>query len=196
VLGTIRNMSITDTLQGMRVAFLATDGVDAAEYSEPRAAVEAAGGQAELVSLRPGSVQAVSGMDKTGTFPVDHAVGEVDPGNFAGLVLPGGVWNSDQLRMDPRAVAFVRAFFDQGKPVGAICHGPWVLIEAGVVEGMTMTSYPSLRTDLVNAGAFWVDEENRVDQGLVTSRRHSDLPAFCAAIVEELAQSQALASRG
>lgn len=186
----------TNRLQGMRVAFLAADGVEAVEYAEPRAAVEAAGGQAELISLRPGSIQAMSDMDKTGTFPVDRTVGEAVPGFYDGLVLPGGVSNPDRLRMDPQAVAFVRAFFDEGKPVGAICHGPWPLIDAEVVEGMMVTSYPSLRADLVNAGAFWVDEECRIDQGLVTSRRPSDLPAFCAAIVEEIAQGAASATRG
>jgi protease I len=189
-------MTTTDMLQGKRVALLATDGVEAVEFAEPRAAVEAAGGQAELVSLRPGSVQAMSHLDKTGTFPVDRTVAEADPGSYAGLILPGGVWNSDRLRMEPQAVGFVRAFFDAGVPIGAICHGAWALIDADVVEGVTLTSYPSLRTDVINAGGFWVDEECRVDQGLVTSRRPADLPAFCAALVEEIGAGAALAARG
>lgn len=178
------------TLKGKRVAFLATDGVEEVEYTRPREAVEQAGAQAELISLKPGSIQAVQHMDKSRTYEVDRAVADADPGDYDALVLPGGVANPDFLRVDPDAVRFVRAFFDAGKPVGAICHGPWTLVEAGVVEGRTVTSWPSLRTDLANAGATWVDEECYVDNGLVTSRKPDDLPAFCEKIVEEVAEGE------
>ncbi|MEV1287796.1 type 1 glutamine amidotransferase domain-containing protein [Micromonospora sp. NPDC049679] len=177
-------------LDGKRIAFLATDGVEEVEYTKPREAVEKAGGQAELISLKPGSIQAFQHLDKSNTYEVDKAVADADPADYAALVLPGGVANPDFLRADADAVRFVRAFFDAGKPVGAICHGPWTLIEAGVVEGRTVTSWPSLRTDLTNAGATWVDETCHVDNGLVTSRNPQDLPAFCATIVEEFAEGR------
>jgi protease I len=173
------------TLNGKTIAFLATDGVEEVEYDRPRAAVEAAGARAELVSIKPGSIQAVNHLDKAGTFPVERLVTEADPNDYDALVLPGGVANPDFLRMDPNAVRFVRAFFEAHKPVGAICHGPWMLVEADVVDGRTVTSWPSLRTDLKNAGADWVDEEVHTDNGLVTSRKPADLPAFCAKIIEE-----------
>jgi protease I len=177
-------------LQGKRVAFLATDGVEEVEYTKPREAVEQAGGQVELVSVESGSIQAFNHLDKSNTYPVDRAVADADPEAYDGLVLPGGVANPDFLRVDPDVQRFVRAFFDAGKPVGAICHGPWTLIDAGVVEGRTLTSWPSLRTDLANAGATWVDEECYVDRGLVTSRKPDDLPAFCAKVVEEIAEGK------
>jgi protease I len=177
-------------LQGKRVAFLATDGVEEVEYTEPRAAVEKAGAQAELISIKDGTIQAVNHMDKAGTYRVERTVTEADPAAYDALVLPGGVANPDFLRMDADAVRFVRAFFEAHKPVGAICHGPWMLVEAGVVEGRTLTSWPSLRTDLANAGATWVDEEVYVDSGLVTSRKPDDLPAFCAKLVEEIAEGE------
>jgi len=181
---------MTATLHGRRIAFLATDGVEEAEYTEPRQAVESAGGQVELVSLDSGSIQAFNHLDKAGTYDVDVTVGSADPAAYDGLVLPGGVANPDALRADPDAVRFVRSFFDAGKPVGAICHAPWTLIEADVVKGRTLTSWPSLRTDLVNAGAHWVDAECHVDNGLVTSRKPDDLPAFCAKLVEELGEGR------
>jgi protease I len=177
-------------LDGKRVAFLATDGVEEVEYTEPRAAVEKAGAQVELISIKDGSIQAVNHMDKAGTYEVERKVTEADPAAYDALVLPGGVANPDFLRMDADAVRFVRAFFEAQKPVAAICHGPWTLIEAGVVEGRTLTSWPSLRTDLTNAGATWVDEEVHVDAGLVTSRKPDDLPAFCAKVVEEIAEGR------
>jgi len=180
----------TGQLQGKRVAFLATHGVEEVEYTEPRAAVEQAGAQVDLVSLQPGQIQAMNHMDKSRTYPVDKTVKEADPAAYDGLVLPGGVANPDFLRMDPDAVAFVKAFFEAGKPVGAICHAPWTLIEAKVVSGRTVTSWPSLRTDLTNAGATWVDEEVHVEEGLVTSRKPDDLPAFCAKVVEEIAEGK------
>jgi protease I len=182
------NMAEQATIAGKRVAFLATDGVEESEYAQPRAAVEAAGARPELVSPKPGSIQAVRGMDKAGTFPVERSVTDADPADYDALVLPGGVANPDRLRTDPNAVRFVRAFFDAGKPVGAICHGPWLLVEADVARGRTVTSWPSLRTDLANAGAAWVDEEVHVDSGLVTSRKPADLPAFCAKLVEEISE--------
>jgi protease I len=177
-------------LQGKRVAFLATDGVEEVEYTEPRAALEKAGAEIELISIKSGEIQAVNHMDKGGTHRVDKTVQEADPAQYDALVLPGGVANPDFLRMDADAVRFVRAFFDEHKPVGAICHGPWTLIEAGVVEGRTLTSWPSLRTDLANAGATWVDEQVHVDAGLVTSRKPDDLPAFCDKLVEEISEGR------
>ncbi|MGC4804751.1 type 1 glutamine amidotransferase domain-containing protein [Micromonospora sp. DT233] len=178
------------TLQGKRIAFLAADGVEEVEYTQPREAVEQAGATAELVSLKPGKIQAFNHLDHGGTYEVAVAVADADAGGYDALVLPGGVANPDFLRADPDAVRFVKAFFDAGKPVGVICHGPWTLVEAGVVAGRRITSWPSLRTDLTNAGATWVDEEVVTDNGLVSSRKPDDLPAFCAKIVEEFAEGR------
>jgi protease I len=175
-------------IQGKSVAFLATDGVEQVELTDPWKAVEEAGGSPALISLEDGVVQGFNHLDKADTFSVDRTAGVADASDYDALVLPGGVANPDALRTDPDAVAFVRAFFDQGKPVAAICHAPWTLIDAEVVRGRTLTSWPSLQTDLRNAGATWVDEEVHVDQGLVTSRRPDDLPAFCAKLVEEIAE--------
>jgi protease I len=177
----------TAALQGKRIAFLATDGVEEVEYTEPRKAVEEAGAQAELIALAPGQIQAFNHLDKGRRYDVAATVAEADPQRYDALVLPGGVANPDFLRTNPAAVQFVRSFFESGKPVGAICHGPWTMIDAGVVAGRTLTSWPSLRSDLTNAGANWVDVECQVDNGLVTSRKPDDLPAFCAKIVEEFA---------
>ena len=177
-------------LDGKTVAFIAAEGVEQVELTEPWKAVEEAGGSAELISLEPGQVQAFNHFDKADTFKVDHTAAEADASRYDALVLPGGVANPDFLRADADAVAFVRAFFDDGKPVAAICHGPWTLIDAGVVSGRTVTSWPSLRTDLRNAGATWVDEEVHVDQGLVTSRNPDDLPAFCEKLVEEFCEGR------
>jgi protease I len=179
---------MTTPLQGTRVAVLAADGVDAREYLEPRQAVEDAGGRVELVSIKDGEIQGVKSLDKIDRFRVDRQVRDADPDEYDALLLPGGAINPDTMRMDPDAVRFVRAFFEAGKPVGAICHAPWMLIEADVVSGRTVTSYPSLHTDLTNAGAHWVDEPVHTDNGLVTSRRPADLPAFCEKIVEEFAE--------
>jgi protease I len=178
------------TLQGKRVAFLATDGVEEVEYTQPREAIEEAGGQPELVSLKPGQIQAFRHLDKSRTYPVDRTVADANPDDYDALVLPGGVANPDALRTHPDAVRFVKSFFDSHKPVAAICHAPWMLIEAGVVDGRTVTSWPSLRTDLRNAGANWVDEQVHVDNGLVTSRKPDDLPAFCDKMVEEIAEGK------
>ena len=177
-------------LDGKTIAFLATEGVEQVELTEPWEAVRNAGGTPELISLESGAVQAFNHLDKADTFTVDHTVSDADASRYDGLVLPGGVANPDFLRADEDAVAFVRAFFEDGKPVAAICHGPWTLIEAGVVNGRTLTSWPSLRTDLRNAGANWVDEEVHVDAGLVTSRNPDDLPAFCAKLVEEICEGR------
>lgn len=175
-------------LEGKTIAFLATEGVEQIELTEPWKAVEEAGGTPELISLEEGEVQGFNHLDRGDTFTADHAVADADASRYDGLVLPGGVANPDFLRADEDAVGFVRAFFDAGKPVAAICHGPWTLIEAGVVRGRTLTSWPSLQTDLRNAGANWVDQEVHVDAGLVTSRNPDDLPAFCAKLVEELCE--------
>ena len=177
-------------LDGKRIAFLAADGVEQVELTEPRKAVEAEGATTELISLEEGSIQGFEKLDKGDTFDVDRTVAGADASDYDGLVLPGGVHNPDFLRADEDATAFVRAFFEAGKPVGAICHGPWTLIDAGVVDGLKLTSYPSIRTDLRNAGADWVDEEVVVDRGLTTSRNPDDLPAFCAKLVEEFCEGE------
>src|SRR3954465_9718854 len=167
-------------LQGKTIAFLAAEGVEQVELTEPWKAVEQAGGKPELVSVEDGEVPAFNHLHKADTVKVDRTVSEASAADYDGLVLPGGVANPDFLRTDEDAVSFVRAFFEQAKPVGVICHGPWTLVEADVVRDRTITSWPSLQTDLRNAGANWVDEEVVVDQGLVSSRKPDDLPAFCA----------------
>lgn len=180
---------MADRLQGKKIAFLtANEGVEQVELVEPLEAVREAGAEAELLAPEAGEVQAFNHLDKADTFQVDRPVGEADAGDYDGLVLPGGVANPDQLRTKPEALEFIRGFFQAGKPVGVICHGPWTLIDAGVAEGRTLTSWPSLQTDLRNAGAEWVDEEVHVDQGLVSSRKPDDLEAFKAKIVEEFAE--------
>jgi protease I len=180
---------MSDRLQGKKIAFLtANEGVEQIELTAPLSAVRDAGAEAELLAPEPGEVQAFNHLDKGDTFQVDRAVGEADASEYDGLVLPGGVANPDQLRGTPEALKFVRGFFESGKPVGVICHGPWTLIDAGVAEGRTLTSWPSLQTDLRNAGANWVDEEVHVDQGLVSSRKPDDLGAFNSKIVEEFAE--------
>ena len=179
-----------DRLEGKRVAFLATDMVEQVELTEPWNAIVAEGAQPELVSLKEGEIQGFNHYDKADTFEVDRTVEEARPDDYDALVVPGGVGNPDTMRNDENAVQFVRGFFEQGKPVGVICHGPWMLVEAGVVRGRTVTSWPSLRTDIRNAGGEWVDREVVVDQGLVTSRKPDDLPAFKAKIVEEFCEGQ------
>jgi deglycase len=174
-------------LDGMRVAVLATDGVEQVELDRPWQALEEAGAEPELVSFEAGTITAFNHIDKGETRKVDLTLGDADPDDYAALVLPGGVVNGDFVRADADAVTFVKAFFEAGKPVAAICHAPWVLVEADVVRGRRMTSWPSLQTDLRNAGATWVDEEVVVDGNLVTSRKPDDLDAFTAAMVEEFA---------
>ncbi|MER7764020.1 type 1 glutamine amidotransferase domain-containing protein [Streptomyces sp. NPDC097619] len=182
-------------LAGKRIAILAASGVEQVELVRPREAVRAAGADTVLLSVadgtRDGRIQAMnSDIEPADTFAVDALVGEVSVDDFDGLILPGGTVNPDTLRRDDEAVAFVRDFVTAGKPLGAICHAPWTLIEAGVVRGRTLTSWPSIRTDLRNAGAVVVDEETVTDDGLVTSRSPDDLPAFCAKIIEEFARDR------
>ena len=179
---------MADELKGKKIAFLATDMVEQIELTEPWKAVEQAGGKPELVSLKQGEIQGFNHYDKADTFKVDKTVEEVSASDYDGLVQPGGVGNPDTLRTDENAVSFVREFFEQGKPVAVICHGPWMLVEAGVVRGRTVTSWPSLQTDIRNAGGNWVDEEVHVDNGLVTSRKPDDLPAFNKKMIEEFAE--------
>jgi protease I len=182
---------MADKLQGKRIAFLvAPEGVEQVELTEPWKAVEGEGGQPELISTESGEVQAFNHLDKADTFPVDRTVSDADASEYDALVLPGGVANPDFLRMDEDAVAFARSFFEQAKPVAVICHGPWTLVEADVVNGRKITSWPSIKTDLRNAGANWVDEEVVLDQGLVSSRKPDDLPAFCAKLVEEFCEGE------
>jgi protease I len=181
---------MADELNGKRIAVVATDGVEQVELTEPLKAVRDAGAETELVSIEAGEFQGFNHLDKGDTFTADKAASDADASDYDGLVLPGGVANPDFLRADEDVLRFVRGFFEQGKPVGVICHGPWTLIDAGVVEGRTLTSWPSVRTDLRNAGANVVDQEVVVDAGLVSSRRPDDLPGFCAKIVEEFAEGR------
>jgi protease I len=181
---------MADKLQGKRVAFLATDMVEQVELTEPWQAVKDEGATPELVSLKEGEIQGFNHFDKADTFKVDRTVEEARADDYDALVIPGGVGNPDAMRMDENAVRLVRDFFEQGKPVGVICHGPWLLVEAGVVRGRKVTSWPSLQTDIRNAGGEWVDEEVVVDNGLVTSRKPDDLPAFNAKIVEEFCEGR------
>jgi protease I len=183
-------------LNGKKVAILATDMFEQVELVEPRKAVEQAGAEVELVSLEAGEIQGFDHYDKADTFPVDKTVGDVSADDYDALLLPGGIGNPDTLRTDPDAVGFVRDFFAQGKPVAAICHAPWTLVEADVVRGRKLTSYASVKTDVRNAGGNWVDEEVVVDNGLVTSRSPKDLPAFCAKVVEEFAEVRQVVHAG
>ncbi len=182
---------------GRKVAFLvANEGVEQVELTEPWKAVELAGGTPELLAPEAAQVQAFDHLDKAGTFEPAMAVADADPDDYVALVLPGGVANPDQLRTDAGAVAFTRRFVEDGKPVGVICHGPWTLIEADVVRGRTLTSWPSLQTDIRNAGGTWVDQEVVVDAGLISSRNPGDLPAFCARLIEEIVASDAAGQAG
>ena len=177
-------------LTDKKVAFLATDMVEQVELTEPWKAVEEAGGSPELISLEEGEIQGFNHYDKGDTFKVDKTVEEARADDYDALVIPGGVGNPDTMRVDENAVELTRQFFEQGKPVGVICHGPWMLVEAGVLRGRTVTSWPSLQTDIRNAGGNWVDQEVVVDEGLVTSRKPDDLPAFNAKIVEEFCEGK------
>ncbi len=180
---------MSEQIEGKKVAFLvANEGVEQVELTRPWEAVEQAGGEPVLIAPEAGTVQAFEHLDKGDTFEATGVVADVDPGDYDGLILPGGVANPDTLRTVPAAVEFTRSFFEAGKPVAAICHAPWTLIEAGVVDGRTLTSWPSLRTDIRNAGGEWVDEEVHVDAGLVTSRKPDDLDAFCEKAIEEIAE--------
>jgi protease I len=179
------------TLNGRRVAVLvANEGVEQIELTAPVEALRDAGAEVDIVAPLAEEIQAFNHLDKADTFKADHSVAEVAASDYAGLVLPGGVANPDQLRTNAAAVELVGEFFEQGKPVAAICHAPWVLVEADVVRGRTLTSWPSLRTDIANAGGTWVDEKVCVDQGFVTSRGPDDLDAFCSKLVEEMAEGR------
>lgn len=188
---------MSSELNGRRVAILAAKGVEQVELVQPRDAVRDAGAQVTLVSLESGEIQAMNhDLEPADTFAVDKTVDEISADDFDALILPGGTVNPDKLRLNEKAVAFVRDFVTAGKPVGAICHGPWTLAEAGVVQGRTLTSYPSIRTDLTNAGANVVDQEVATDDNLVTSRSPADLDAFCGKLVEEFAEGKHVAQAG
>lgn len=178
------------TLQGKKIAFVATDGVESVELTEPKKALEQAGATVHVISLKTGEIKGFNHDEPGGPLPVDKAINDVKPSDYDNLVLPGGVANPDKLRTHPEVVRFVKSFFDEGKAVGAICHGPWTLIEANVVKGRKVTSWPSLKTDLKNAGANWVDEQVVIDNGLVTSRKPDDIPAFNKAIIEQFSQGE------
>jgi protease I len=177
-------------LEGRTIAFLAADGVEQVELVEPRQAIEEAGARTELIGLEEGEIQGFDHLDHADSFKVDKAVKDADAGDYDGLVIPGGVANGDFLRADEDAVRFTAAFAEASKPIAAICHAPWVLVEAGIVKGRTITSFPSLATDVRNAGGTWVDEEVHVDHGLVTSRKPDDIPAFSAKAIEEFCEGR------
>jgi len=177
-------------LNNRKVAILATDGFEQVELTDPKKALEQAGAQVHVIAPQGQSIQGWNHHDKADQIPVDRTLDQVSPSDYDALMLPGGPLNPDQLRMDDDAVQFVKAFFEAAKPVAAICHGPWTLVEADVVKGRKLTSWPSLQTDLRNAGATWVDEEVVVDQGLVTSRNPHDLPAFNRKMVEEFCEGK------
>jgi protease I len=177
-------------LTGKKVAVIATDMVEQVELTEPWKALEQAGAEPELISLESGKIQGFDHYDKADTFEVDTTIGEADPDDYDALLLPGGVGNPDTLRTSEDVVRFVRRMYESGKPIAAICHGPWVLVEAGIVDGLTLTSWPSLKTDIRNAGGTWVDEEVVVDQGVTTSRKPDDLPAFNEKMLEEFEEGR------
>lgn len=179
-----------EQLRNKNVAVLATDGFEQSELDQPVAALKKAGATVHIIALKDGNIKGWKGGNWGDEIPVDKRVDQANAGDYAGLVLPGGVMNPDKLRMNQDAVAFVNRFFEENKPIAAICHGPWTLIETGKLKGRKLTSYSSIRTDLENAGASWVDEEVVVDNGLVTSRNPNDLPAFCAKMVEEIAEGK------
>ena len=182
---------MSEELKDKTIAVLAADGVERVELEQPRQAVEDAGATTELISLEAGEIQAMDhDLQPAKKIPVDKTIADASVDDYDGLILPGGVANPDNLRQDKNVISFLQAFFETGKPVGVICHGPWTLVEADLVRGRTLTSFPSIRTDIRNAGGNVVDEEVVVDQGLVSSRNPDDLPAFCAKIVEEFAEGR------
>jgi protease I len=178
------------TLRGKKVAIIAADMVEQVELLKPRQALDAAGAETHVISLKPGQIQGFNHFEPADKIDVDRTIEEVDASEYDALMIPGGVGTPDQLRGDENIVSFVRDFFEQGKPVAAICHGPWVLVEAGVVRGRTLTSWPTLQTDLRNAGANWVDEQVVAEDGLVTSRKPDDIPAFSDKMIEEFAEGK------
>jgi len=180
----------TPSLHGKTIAVLATDGFEQVELTKPVEALKAAGAAVEIVAPKADQIQGFNHHDKGDKTAVDKALAEADPADYDGLVLPGGVINPDALRLEEAAIAFIRSVADSGKPIAAICHGPWPLIDAGVASGKRMTSWPSLMADLTNAGADWVDEEVVADQGLITSRKPDDLPAFCDKMIEAFAEDR------
>ena len=177
-------------LEGKKVAILVADGFEQVEMTKPRAALQEAGAEAKIVSPKSGKIQGMNHADKGDKFDVDLTLDEARPEEFDALMIPGGLMNPDQLRSTPEALNFVRHFFEEGKPVAAICHAPWVLIDAGVVRGRTLTSWPAIKTDVKNAGGNWVNEEVVVDNGLVTSRKPDDIPAFNEKMIEEFAEGR------
>ena len=182
---------MADSLKGKKIAIIATDGVEQVELVKPRQAVEHAGAETELLSVQKGEIQAMNhDLEPADKFQVDKLVAQASAGDYDGLILPGGTVNADKLRLERDVTSFVTDYFKEGKPAGVICHGPWTLVEADLVRGRTLTSWPSLQTDIRNAGGEWVDEEVVVDEGLVTSRKPDDLPAFCAKIIEEFAEGK------
>jgi protease I len=181
---------MSDKLKNKRVAILATDGVEQVELIEPKKALEEAGAQTDVISPKDGKIKGWNHTDWGKEIPVDVNLRSADPNNYDALLLPGGVMNPDHLRMEAAAVQFVKSFFDTGKPVAAICHGPWLLVETNVVRGRTVTSWPSLKTDIRNAGGEWTDQEVVTDHGLVTSRKPADIPAFNRKMIEEFAEGK------
>jgi deglycase len=182
--------AMPQTLTGRKIAILATDGFEQVELTEPRKALDQEGAQTTLISPAHGKVKGWNHREWGDEVRVDAPLEQADPSEYGALLLPGGVMNPDRLRMNPKAVAFVRSFFEAGKPVAAICHAPWMLVEADVVRGRSLTSWPSLQTDIRNAGGRWVDQEVVVDQGLVTSRKPDDIPAFNAKMLEEFREGK------
>jgi protease I len=182
---------MTVSLKGKHVAIVATDGFEQSELTQPLDALRAAGAQVDVVAPKEGNIQGMQHHEKGDLIPVDRTLGTAKPEAYDALVLPGGVANPDSLRIDPQAISFIQHFVETGKPIGAICHGPWTLIESGFVRGKRMTSWPSLRTDLTNAGADWIDEEVVRDGSLVTSRKPDDLPAFCNEVINLIAEDHA-----